>query len=235
MRLSKIKNGLLLCLLLLPLQAWAGDDEVIAVTGRAEVAMVPDMALVNLIVMREAETAAEALNENSQALEGVLGALHEEGIESRDIQTSQFSIDPRYIYPDHNKPRQLVGYTVRNGLSLRIRDLSKLGALLDKVVTLGVNEGGNIQFINEDPAEAVKQARVQAVQNAMNTAKTLAEAAGVKLGDLVHLAEQSAPPRAQPVMLETHYAKTAARSAVPVAVGENHYSVSVSMSYEIKQ
>lgn len=234
MRLLNVKNALMLCLLVLPIHAVA-DEDVIAVTGRGEVAMAPDMALVNLTVMREAETAAAALKMNTEALEAVMKTLREEGIAPRDIQTSQFSIDPKYVYPNRDKPRKLVGYTVRNGVTLRVRELANLGALLDKVVSLGVNEGGDIQFINDDPSEAVSQARVQAVQNAMASAKTLAKAAGVKLGDLAHLSEQSAAPIAEPVMLEAGYARMAAESAVPIAAGENRYSVTVTMHYEIEQ
>jgi uncharacterized protein YggE len=119
----------------------------------------------------------------------VLGQMRQQGVEERDLQTSNFSIQPKYIYPSQKstgerEPPRIVGYTVRNTVTLRIREISRVGEILDKSVTLGVNEGGNIRFSNNDPSAAIDQARVAAVHNAMAKAKTLAEAAGVRTGAL---------------------------------------------------
>ena len=128
----------------------------------------------------------------------------------------------------------IVGYTVRNGLSVRVRDLAKLGGIMDQSVTLGVNEGGNILFTNDDPSGAIEQARTRAVQDAAARAKSLAAAAGVKLGKVLEISEQSYNPEPMPVMrAEMMMAKAA--DAVPVAAGENSYQVSVNLSYAIEQ
>ncbi|MFC6490914.1 SIMPL domain-containing protein, partial [Nitratireductor sp. GCM10026969] len=154
----------------------------IMVTGEGEARISPDMAIIALAVQREGETAREAMDENNAAMAAVIAALKEEGIEARDLQTSGLSIDPQYVYPNNNngeeKPR-ITGYRVTNALTVRVRDLENVGEILDRSVSLGVNQGGNITFTNDDPSEALSQARTRAVEDAVAKARTLAEAAGV--------------------------------------------------------
>lgn len=121
----------------------------IIVTGEGEVSLAPDMAVVGLGVTSQAQTARDALTENNKAMADVIEAMKNAGIDPKDLQTSGFSIQPRYNHhaPGKNeepKPPSIVGYTVYNNLTVRVRDLSRLGEIMDKSVTLGVNTGGNI-------------------------------------------------------------------------------------------
>lgn len=222
--------------------ALANDKEPypqIMVSGQGSAELAPDMALLQLTVTREAETARAALDANSVAMAEVLAALRAQGIAERDIQTANFSIQPRYVYPkpksgaESQAPR-IVGYTVRNGLGVRVRDLGNLGAIIDRSVTLGVNEGGSITFTNDDPSAAVEQARIRAVKEAGAKAKTLASAAGVKLGRVLAISEQSFSPGPTP-MMHSRAVMADAMESVPVAAGENSYKVSVNMAYAIEQ
>jgi len=223
-------------------QAQAGPQEPyprIAVSGQGSADIAPDMAVLQLTVTREAETAREALDANSAAMAQVLKALRDEGVAERDLQTTNFSIQPKYVYPSpksqaEDRSPRIVGYTVRNGLSVRVRELDNLGKIMDKSVTLGVNEGGNILFTNDDPAAAIEQARARAVADAMGKAKALATAAGVRLGKVLELSEQSYQPGPVP-MMKAEMMMSRAADAVPVAAGENSYEVTVNMSYGIDQ
>jgi uncharacterized protein YggE len=214
-------------------------DSRILVTGQGTVDVAPDMAVLALTVTREAESARAALDANSVAMQDVLSAMQAAGIDARDLQTSGFSIQPRYIYPppkpsgEREAPR-IAGYTVRNSLTVRVRDISAVGVILDKSVTLGVNEGGNIRFTNEDPSAAITQARVKAVKDAIAKAKTLAEAAGVKTGKLLEISERSYKPQPMP-MARAEMSMARSPDSVPVAVGENTYKVTVNVSYAIDQ
>lgn len=245
--LSKFIQGLT-CLLIAALfsmslsVAASADDSSppprILVTGQGSADIAPDMAVLTLAVTRQAETARAALDANSAAMKEVHEAMRNAGIENRDMQTSGFSIQPNYVYPapqgsGEREPPRIVGYTVRNSLTVRIRDIGLVGAILDQSVSLGVNEGGNITFTNADPTAAITQARTRAVQDAIARADTLAEAAGVKRGRLLEISEQSFNPRPAP-MMEMAMGR-AADSAVPVAVGENTYQVSVNVTYAIEQ
>lgn len=211
----------------------------ILVSAQGSVDVAPDMAVLSLTVTREADTARSALDANSSAMGEVLAAMKAEGIEARDLQTSGFSIFPRYSRPKANssgerQPPEIVGYTVRNTLNVRVRDISTVGAVLDKSVTLGVNEGGNIQFTNADPSAVIEQARIKAVKQAVAKANTLALAAGVKTGKLLEISEQSYNPRPAPMMAE-RMSMAGSAKAVPVATGENTYTVTVNMSFAIDQ
>lgn len=210
----------------------------IAVTGTGEATVTPDMAMVTLVVLREAPTAREALDANNEAMAAVLAAMRAEGIESRDLQTSNFNIQPRYTYPQPDKntlpgaPR-IDGYVVNNALTIRLRNLPKLGAVLDKAVTLGVNAGGNITFTTENPEEAIETARTNAVKNALSKARTIVTTANVNLGPIVEITEvDRQPPR--PMAMRNMAADSGAE-AVPVAAGENTYTITVNVRWEIDQ
>ena len=210
----------------------------ITVTGVGEASAKPDIAVTELTVLRNAETARAALDDANKAMGEVVDAMKALKIESRDLQTSGFSINPQYRYdqkPDGTQaPPVLVGYEVRNTLSVRIRDIAAVGTLLDKAVSLGVNQGGDITFTLSDPAPVRTAARQDAVKDATATAKTLAEAAGVTLGPVVSInaGENEAPPMPMP-MARMALAAAPMDKSVPVEAGENTVRASVRMVFEI--
>src|SRR5690606_5056697 len=184
-------------------------------------------------VMREAKTAGEALEENNAAMAQVIEAVKLLGIADRDVQTSGLQIMPRYNFtnrPDGSQQSELVAYQVTNTLAVRVRDVARTGEILDKAVSLGVNQGGNIVFTNDDPSATVTEARKKAVADATDKARTLAEAAGVELGRVVEISDQSFG--VQPVSLQAKSFDRAA-AAVPVEAGENSYRVQVNMTFEL--
>ncbi|MEO1749254.1 MAG: SIMPL domain-containing protein, partial [Pseudomonadota bacterium] len=187
--------------------------------------------------LRQAETARGALDANNQAMQRVLAAMGEEGIEERDLQTSNFNIQPRYERPKSNSgTRQdpvIIGYDVSNTLTVRVRDLTSLGRVLDKSVSLGVNNGGNVRFTNDDPSEAIEQARINAMQAAMRKADVLTSTAGVALGNILEINERGSTIQPQPIARATTFEASAA--AVPIATGENSYSVTVNIVYALDQ
>lgn len=228
----------LLCLLgSLPAAAETGPARIV-VSGEGDADLAPDMAVLTLTVMREASTARKALDANSAAMADVLAAMKAAGIADRDLQTAGFSVQPRYSQPprqpDGARPaREIVGYQVRNTLTVRVRDIASVGEILDTSVKLGVNEGGDIRFTNADPGDALTEARKRAVAAAMAKATTLAESAGVALGPILEISEHSR--RIGPMPMARAEMAMAMSDAVPVAAGENRYTVTVNMTFEIKQ
>ena len=239
------KTVLMTALLALPLAAAAPilaqeakpREAVISVTGDGESSMAPDMAVVTLSVVKQAKTAREALDENNKAMKDVLGALKSGGIAERDLQTSGFSIQPQYNYPQpvdgQQQQPQLIGYQTINSITVRLRDLAKLGQVIDQSVTLGINQGGEIQFTNDKPDAAIEEARKNAVAEAVKKAKTLSEAAGVKLGRVIEINENEPRPLPQPAYRATMMKE--ADAAVPVQGGETTYHVSVTVTFAIEQ
>lgn len=208
------------------------------VIGEGEASVAPDMAILTLTVMREAETARQALDDNNAAMGAVIAAMREAGVEDRDLQTAGLRISPRYVYPqngDGEEQPRIVAYQVSNTLSARVRDIDKAGELIDRSVTLGVNQGGDIVFTSDDPSAVLTQARIRAVEDAMARARTLAEAAGVELGPVVELSEQSFAHRPVPQSARLARMDAATASAAPVEAGENTYRVQVNVTFELKQ
>ncbi|MDQ0996516.1 uncharacterized protein YggE [Phyllobacterium ifriqiyense] len=210
----------------------------IIVTGEGEAAIAPDTAVLSLVVMEEKPTAREALTANNESMAKVLDGMKKAGIADRDLQTSGFNIEPRYVYPENKDGKQqpeapkIVGYAVSNSLSVRVRDLKKVGEILDQSVSLGVNQGGNLVFTNDKPDAILEEARKKAVASAISKGKTLSTAAGVELGKIVQISEQSRNPRPMPMAQSKMMAMAA--DSVPVAAGENTYNVTVDVTFELK-
>lgn len=223
----------------LPSRAADEPSPRIMVSGEGSASAAPDMALISLTVLREAKTARDALNANNAAMAEVLAAMKTSGIADKDLQTSGFSIQPKYVYPGVVKgieqPAKIVGYTVINTLGVRIRDLAKLGEVIDQSVTLGVNQGGDITFAKDDTTALLEDARKKAMADALAKAKTLTAAAGVSTGRILEISEQSYQPQPIPMMRAEMVAAKSSADSVPVAAGENTYRVNVNVTFEIKQ
>lgn len=229
-RLTALVPALILAGFSLP--ALAGT---ITVDGQGEATAAPDTAMINSGVTTQAATARDALDANSKAMQELIAALKDAGIEEKDIQTSNFSVNPNYVYSDardengYSRPPKIDGYQVSNTVTVRVRDLDSLGAILDKSVTVGANTINGISFSVADPKDLLDQARTAAVKDARAKAELYAEAAGVKLGDIESISESQGFSGPQPQVM---YARAEAAPSVPVQSGELSFSVTVNMQWE---
>ncbi len=222
-----------MALVTLPALADERPPATIAVTGEGQVEAAPDMATVSLGVQTDADTAAAAMAENSAKLAAVIERLKAAGIEPRDIQTSGLSLGPRYDYGKQDgTPPTVTGYTASNMVTVRVRALDNVGAVLDDVVSGGANTLNGLSFGLADDRPLMDEARNEAVADAAARAALYAKAAGVTLGRVMMIAEAGgyAPPR--PMAMEAGFAKA---SDMPVAPGELTISASVSVVYEIAE
>lgn len=206
---------------------------VLSVTGQASVPAIPDMATLRLAVITEDRTAGAALADNTERMQAVLSELQGFDIAPRDLQTSDLSLSP--IYEQGNdfrtQPRRVVGFRAQNALTVRVRDLERLGEILDVSVRDGANSFGGVTFGVQAPGPLETEAREQAMTDALARARTLAEAAGVALGPIRSVTEQSG--MRGPQMMRAEMAM--ADSAVPVAAGEVNMTASVSLVIELVQ
>ncbi|ESR26929.1 SIMPL domain-containing protein [Lutibaculum baratangense] len=220
--------------------AWAqGDsarDRTIAVTGSAETGAAPDRATVTVGVVTEAATAESALERNNEAVRALIDTLKAQGVEARDLQTSGFSVSPQYVYPPRQNdgsqeaPR-IVGYTVSNNVSARLRQLDGIGAVLDASVKAGANQIHGISFDVSDADTLVDEARKQAFANARRKAELYAEAAGATLGAVVSISESTRRDQPPIPMMRMEAAKD---SAVPVETGEQTLGVQVEVTWTLE-
>ncbi|MGH6805176.1 MAG: SIMPL domain-containing protein [Methyloceanibacter sp.] len=217
------------------LPALAHDEpqkRTISLVATGAVKTTPDKVDISTGVTSEAKSAREALDQNTEAMTKVVDALKEEGIEPKDIQTTNFSVSPVYEQKPYDKPTPpvVVGYRVTNQVRISLHDTKKLGAILDKVVSLGANQIDSIEFGVEEPEALKDEARKLALKNVTDNAKLYAEAAGVGLGPILNISEEesSYQPRFAPAATRMEMAKD-----VPIEAGTASVEVRVRVTWEI--
>lgn len=205
----------------------------ISLSGHGEVKSAPDLGFVTTGVMTQGATAAEALAANTTAMTSLFAALKDAGIAEKDMQTSNFMIQPRYDYNDGKQPPVLLGYDVSNNVTVIVRKIDGLGALLDKVVQAGSNQINGIAFDVSKPTEELDEARKRATADATRKAKLYAEAMGVKLGPVLTISESSYQPPT-PMLRTTAAPMADGARPVPVAAGEMSLAVDVNITWQIQ-
>jgi len=212
--------------------ALADTLSTITVSGEAKVVAAPDMATLSLGAMGTGQDALTAMNATSAALEAVIARLQSSGIEDRDIQTSSLQLNRKARW-DREKDQEIFqGFEASNMLTIRVRDLSSLSAVLGAVLSDGANNLSGLTWGIQDTQTLEDEARRRAVKDAMAKAALYADAAGVELGDVMSIRDTADPivrpslGRAAPMMAEM-------ASDVPVAAGEIEASANVTMVFEI--
>ncbi len=230
MKMPKLRVLLSACVIaaaLTPLCARAAEklDKLVTVTGEATVATSPDMALIRIGVTGQGKTARAASDANARDMTVVLAAIKESGVADRDIQTTSLSVQPQY---DANKtgPARLIGFQVNNQATVKIRDIGQLPAILDRAISAGANEMSGIEFVVSEQSKLLDKARAEAIADARRKAELYANAAGMKVGRVMSISEESAvpPPRA--------FQATRAGAAA-IAPGEQTLRAVVTVSYEL--
>jgi uncharacterized protein YggE len=210
------------------------EKRMISLSASGIVKTTPDMVEIAAGVTSEAPSARAALDKNTEAMAKVVETLKAEGIEPKDIQTANFSVGPIYEQRPYDRPDgkapAVVGYRVTNQVRITLRDTGKLGAILDKVVSLGANQIDSIEFGVSEPEALKDEARKLALKNVTDNAKLYAEAAGVALGPILSIAEEESSY--QPRYME-RAAATMDAKAVPIEAGTAAVEVRVRVNWEI--
>jgi uncharacterized protein YggE len=204
----------------------------ISVSGTGEAFGAPDLALLDLGVSAQGKTVKEARDTAATAMTAVLDALKDDGVAEEDVQTRQFSIEPEYEYPDGEQV--LTGFRVTNIVEAKVRDLDRLGEVVDDVAQAGgdVVQVQSLRFTVEEPDELRAQAREEAVADARARAEDLADLAGVKLGKPMSINESTAVPPT-PFFAGADMAREA-QAATPIEPGELEISVTVDVVFDIE-
>jgi uncharacterized protein YggE len=205
---------------------------VLNLTGEGAAEVQPELAVLQIGVAVTAKVAKDALAENSKLLNAALNAAKESGIEPRDLQTSGLSLRPDIVRAEKWPHREVIGYQVNNIVTMRVRDISRLGGLLDRLVVLGINDIRNITFSVANPAPLIEQARADAIKDAMRKAEKYAEAANLRIVRVLAINESGIEtPAPRPLVLTR--AASAPRPDVPVEAGELVYRARVNVEFEI--
>jgi uncharacterized protein YggE len=200
-------------------------------SASGETQAAPDMATITLGVQTDAATAAGALSANAAQMTKVVAALKKAGIAERDIQTSNLSVNPQYVY-EQNQPPKLNGYQASNQVTIQVRDLARLGQTVDATVNAGATNVGGISFGLQNPKAAEDAARLDAVKALQAKADLYARATGYHIVRLVTLGEGGGYTPAPPVPMFA-MAKRMEADSSPVSAGELKVRVDVSATYEL--
>lgn len=206
----------------------------ISISGEGKVLAKPDIGQVSLTVFTQKTTVAAAQSENSKKMNAVLEGMKKLGVKDDDLKTTVYQINPTYQYSSGRS--LIIGYEVRQTLSVKIRDLEKASEILDKAAMLGANEVGSLNFAIDDEEKLKEEAREKAVKQAKEKAETLAKTLGIKLGKVTSFSESSGIPYPQ-----TYYSEKAISAigmggggvAPDIQTGQNEITVSVVLNYEI--
>lgn len=214
--------------------SWAAIERpfpLVTVTGEATSNVAPDLAHATAGVNSEAKTPREAAEANAAAMNGVLAALKQSGIPEGDTRTVRFSIAPLYAQRAREGQPQITGYRVSNHVRVTVRDVAKIGDVLDRLVAAGATNIVGIEFAASEPGRLLDEARAAAFADAKRKAELFARAAGAQIGRAISITEDDArPPRRFPRSFSL--AQDAPANA-PVAPGEETLRVHVTVSFEL--
>ena len=222
------------------------------VSGEGEVIAVPDVAQFSFTVLTEGgKDIAELQEENTEKINEAIAFVKKEGVDAKDIRTEGYNVNPRYQYYNCSRPvlygddevepcppPEIVGYTIRQTVSVKIRDFSDIGKILSGVVENGANTVSQLNFTIDDPTEVENRARAEAIKKAQEKAEAIADAGDFSLGQLLSISEGGGyypTPRVYMSMDMAGKGGSSEESAVPaIEPGSQEVTVRVTLKYEIR-
>ncbi|MDE2408349.1 MAG: SIMPL domain-containing protein [Xanthomonadaceae bacterium] len=212
----------------------APQSTLLSIAASAEASRAPDIATLSTGVVSQSTEANAAMRNNALQMDKVMAALRAAGIAGRDIQTSGINLNPQYKYAD-NQPPVIVGYQASNTVNVKVRQLDKLGKVLDALVAQGANQINGPSFGIDKPDAAYTEARIAAVKKAQAQAQTYADTLGLRVLRIVSINEGgNSAPQPMPV-LRMMAAAAPMEKDTAVATGESAVSVNVEMVFELGQ
>ncbi len=206
------------------------------VSGEGKVYVQPDLATLTLGISAQEASVAQAQSGAADAMNKVMAALSNAGIDPKDIQTRDFSIVQVTRWDDKSQEQVVIGYRVDNTVVVKVRALDKVGAIIDAVAEAG-GDLTRIQGIDmslEDPTAVYAQAREKAVADARGKAVQLAEQFGVKLGNLVYVTESQFSVPIMKAADGMTAGMESVRAPTPISPGELTVTLNVTAQYAIK-
>jgi uncharacterized protein YggE len=209
----------------------ATDGTLLNVSAQGEAKRVPDIATISTGVVTRAEDSNAAMRANAEQMAKVVDAIKAAGIPAKDVQTSGISLNPTYQYAE-NQPPRITGYEAHNTVNVVVRDIAKLGKILDTLAAVGANQINGPSFDVDKKDEAMDEARRQAIEKAQARAEMYAKTLNMRVRRIVSINEggQMGPPMPMMRMQAMEMAKGADTSVSP---GENTLSVNLDVVFEL--
>lgn len=204
-----------------------------SVSGNGNASVKPDIALINIGVQTQASTVKAAQQELNTKMNQVTSAIKKLDIEDRDIQTTNYGINPNYDY--QTSVQRIVGYSASTNLTIKVRNLDRVNDVIDSATAKGANSIGGISFDVDDKTKALNEARQKAVAEAKTKAGDAAKIAGFTLGKIINYSENLDNGFRPPIALMAAKADGGERTeATQIEPGTSEITIEVTLSYEIK-
>lgn len=226
------------------------SSNVLTVSGSGEVVAVPDVARFTFTIEEERTTVEDAQKEAAEKINAITEYLDDKEVEEEDIETTSFTLNPRYEYeretivcvtypcPQPPGERVLKGYTVRQTVEVTVRDTDTAGDLLAGITNLGATYVSGLNFTIDDVESLQEDARSKAIEDAQKKAKKLARDLDVSLVRVVNFSEHgggyAVPQYARSLAFEADDFAEEALIAPDIPVGEQEIVSNVSITYEIR-
>ena len=209
------------------------DGTLLSISSEAEAKRVPDVATLSAGVMTQAPDGDTAMRQNAQQMDKVMQAIRAAGIAEKDVQTSGITLYPQYTYKEGQSPK-INGYQATNRVNLKVRDLTRLGKVLETLALQGANQINGPSFEIDRPEPVYDEARVAALKQAQDRAETYAKSLGLRVRRIVSISEgRSGGIRPVPVMRMRAMAADAEAPSAPVSPGESSLSVNLDVTFEL--
>lgn len=209
----------------------------VSAEGKALVS--PDIATVSFSVVSRGLNPQELAQRNNQLISQAIEFVKSKGVEAKDIRTTGYNLQPNYEYDEDRRTSFISGYTLTQTVTLKIRDLPKVGEILGGLPELGINQIGGVGFGVDEPEKYLTEARAEAFRVAKEKAEAMAKAAGAKLGKVISVSEYQPGP-IYPYARERVYGVGGGDFAIPaspaptIEPGSEEIKVSVTLGYELK-
>jgi uncharacterized protein len=232
-----LRSILLAALVLAPFAAHGAETmsstgTLLKVSATGEVHRAPDVAQLGVGVVTEAPDAKAALAANAAQMTRVVDAVRGAGVAERDVQTTGVSLQPQYAYRENQAPK-ITGYQAHNRVSVKVRDMAKVGEVLDALVAAGANQIDGPTFTLDKPEAALDDARRAALENARARAAMYAKTLGLEVKRIASIDETGSgfePPVPRPMMM----AKSMDAASTPVLPGEQAHAVTLNVVFELE-
>lgn len=215
---------------------WVGPEHkeprTVTVNAEGKVTVIPDTTRINISAVTDGKTADEVQQKNTETMNKVLDYVKSTGVEAKDVKTTFYNLYPRY---DYIEGRQIpAGFSLTQGVEIKVRDLKKVGEIVTGTVARGANQVSGIEFFVDDPEMARAEARAEAFEKAKTKAKEAAQLAGVRLGDVVTFSESTSGE--PPIFYEKAYGLgIGGGGGLPdTQAGSQEITVSVNVVFEIR-
>lgn len=211
----------------------SSETKTLTVIAEGEVEVKPNQAIISAALVTESQTAEATQKESNLKVQALINFLKEQGLEGQNVKTTDYYLSPNYIYSQNQKP-QLSGYTLTQGLSVRLTDLNQLSSVIGSLTAKGVNRIYGLSFEIDKIQQYKNDARAKAIEEAKLQAALIAKNLGVQLGRVLSYSEGLRAP----ALVDSYPPKFALEGlggdGVTLQTGAQTVKVSATLVFEIK-